>query len=140
MVDFDQVAQDLTDGLISLGTRPRATAALRTLQGSIAEGLRSQVRDGVIRLVDSDQFNVLWREALRVAHTQLIATLRNDPAAIARINAEVRRVLAQADVRERLEREGAELIPGEPERLGALIASDLANWKKLITEARLTFE
>lgn len=87
-VDFDQVAQDLTDGLISLGTRPRATAALRTLQGSIAEGLRSQVRDGVIRLVDSDQFDVLWREALRVAHTQLIATLRNDPAAIARINAD----------------------------------------------------
>ena len=27
-----------------------------------------------------------------------------------------------------------------PHRLGALIASDLANWKKLITEARLTFE
>ncbi len=60
--------------------------------------------------------------------------------AIAKLNAETRRVLAQADVRERLEREGAELIPGEPERLGVLIASDLANWKKLITEARLTFE
>jgi tripartite-type tricarboxylate transporter receptor subunit TctC len=59
---------------------------------------------------------------------------------IVRIAAEVKRVLAQADVRERLEREGAELIPGEPERLGALIAADLANWKKLITEARLTFE
>ena len=60
--------------------------------------------------------------------------------AIAKFNAETRRVLAQADVRERLEREGAELIPGEPERLGVLIASDLANWKKLIAEARLTFE
>ena len=60
--------------------------------------------------------------------------------AIAKLNAETRRVLAQADVRERLEREGAELIPGEPEQLGVLIASDLANWKKLITEARLTFE
>jgi len=60
--------------------------------------------------------------------------------AIAKLNAETRRVLAQADVRERLEREGAELIPGEPERLGVLIASDLANWKKLIAEARLAFE
>ncbi len=60
--------------------------------------------------------------------------------AIAKLNAETRRVLAQADVRERLEREGAELIPGEPERLGALIAGDLANWKKLIAEARLAFE
>jgi tripartite-type tricarboxylate transporter receptor subunit TctC len=59
---------------------------------------------------------------------------------IARIAAEVRRILAQPDVRERLEREGAELIPGEPAELGALIAKDLASWKKLITEARLTFE
>jgi tripartite-type tricarboxylate transporter receptor subunit TctC len=59
---------------------------------------------------------------------------------VARIAAEVRVVLAQPDVRERLEREGAELIPGEPALLGALIARDLASWKKLITEARLTFE
>ena len=44
--------------------------------------------------------------------------------AIARLNAETRRVLAQADVRERLEREGAELIPGDPERLGVLIAGN----------------
>ena len=43
-----------------------------------------------------------------------------------RLNAEVQKVLAQPDVRERLEREGAELIPGPPERLGALIAGDLA--------------
>lgn len=59
---------------------------------------------------------------------------------VARLNAEVRKVLAQPDVRERLEREGAELIPGEPEKLGSIISTDLANWKKLIAEARLTFE
>jgi len=59
---------------------------------------------------------------------------------IARLAAEVKRILAQPDVRERLEREGAELTPGEPAELGALIAKDLASWKKLITEARLTFE
>ena len=59
---------------------------------------------------------------------------------IARLAAEVKRILAQPDVRERLEREGAELIPGEPAELGALIARDLASWKKLIAEARLTFE
>lgn len=87
-VDFDAVAQDLIDGLVSLGTRPRTTQALRTLQGSVAEGLRSQVRGGVTQLVDSDQFDVLWRETLRIAHAQLIATLRNDPAAIATINAD----------------------------------------------------
>ena len=59
---------------------------------------------------------------------------------IARINAETLKILAQPDVRERLEREGAELIPGPPERLAALIEGDLANWKKLIAEAKLSFE
>ena len=59
---------------------------------------------------------------------------------VARINAATQALLAQADVRERLEREGAELIPGGPERLGALIEADLNRWRKLIADARLVFE
>ena len=55
-------------------------------------------------------------------------------------NAETQKVLAQPEVRERLEREGAELIPGPPEKLGALIAADLDRWKKLIAEANLKLE
>ena len=49
-------------------------------------------------------------------------------------------IIRVSDLRERLEREGAELIPGPPERLGTLIQVDLASWKKLITEARLQLE
>jgi tripartite-type tricarboxylate transporter receptor subunit TctC len=59
---------------------------------------------------------------------------------IARLNAETQKVLAQPDVKARLEREGAELIPGPPERLAALIEGDLAGWKKLIAEAKLQLE
>ena len=59
---------------------------------------------------------------------------------IAKLNADVNRVLAQPDVKARLEREGAELIPGPPERLGTLIETDLASWKKLIVDARLSLE
>jgi len=59
---------------------------------------------------------------------------------IAKLNAETQKVLAQPDVKARLEREGAELIPGPPERLGGLIERDLAGWKKLIADAKLTFE
>jgi tripartite-type tricarboxylate transporter receptor subunit TctC len=59
---------------------------------------------------------------------------------VARINAATQALLAQADVRERLEREGAELIPGGPERLGALIEADLNRWRRLIADARLVFE
>ncbi len=59
---------------------------------------------------------------------------------VIRLNWEVLRILAQADVRDRLEREGAELIPGPPEKLAALIEADLRNWKKLIADAKLELE
>ena len=59
---------------------------------------------------------------------------------IAKLNAEVNRVLAQQDVRERLEREGAEIVAGPPERLGTIIEADLASWKKLIADAKLQLE
>jgi tripartite-type tricarboxylate transporter receptor subunit TctC len=59
---------------------------------------------------------------------------------VARLNAETQKVLAQPDVRARLEAEGAEIIAGPPERLGALIQSDLERWKKLIADAKLTLD
>ena len=70
----------------------------------------------------------------------IVAPVGTSAAVVARINADVQKLLAQPDVRERLEKEGAELIPGPPERLGTLIENDLANWKKLIVEAKLSFE
>lgn len=59
---------------------------------------------------------------------------------VARLNTEVNRVLAQPDVRERLEKEGADIIPGPPERLGSIIETDLASWKKLIADANLQLD
>jgi tripartite-type tricarboxylate transporter receptor subunit TctC len=70
----------------------------------------------------------------------IMAPVGTPREAIARVNAGVQQVLAQPDVKARLEREGAELIPGAPERLGALVERDLASWRRLITEARLAFE
>ena len=70
----------------------------------------------------------------------IVAPAGTPPAIVARLNADVQKVLAQPDVRERLEREGAEIIAGPPERLGALIETDLAGWKKLIVEAKITLE
>jgi tripartite-type tricarboxylate transporter receptor subunit TctC len=59
---------------------------------------------------------------------------------VARLNAEVNRMLAQQDVKERLEREGAEIVAGPPERLGTIIEADLAGWKKLIADVKLDLE
>ena len=70
----------------------------------------------------------------------IVAPVGTPPAIVARLNADVQKVLAQPEVRERLEREGAEIVSGPPERLGTLIATDLAEWKKLIVEAKITLE
>ena len=59
---------------------------------------------------------------------------------VVRLNRETLRILARPDVRERLEKEGAELIPGPPEKLAALIEADLRSWKKLIADARLQLD
>ena len=70
----------------------------------------------------------------------IVAPAGTPRAVVAYLNAEIQKVLAQPDVKARLEREGAELTAGPPEQLGALIASDLNGWKKLIADAKLTFE
>ncbi|MEP6943385.1 MAG: tripartite tricarboxylate transporter substrate binding protein [Betaproteobacteria bacterium] len=85
-----------------------------------------------------------WKEsgvdAEVINYWGIVAPLGTPPDVVARLNAQVQKVLAMPEVRERLEREGAELIPGAPERLGGLIEVDLASWKKLITDARLQLE
>jgi tripartite-type tricarboxylate transporter receptor subunit TctC len=70
----------------------------------------------------------------------IVAPLGTPQDVIAKLNREVNRVLAERDVRARLEREGAELIPGTSEKLGTLIETDLASWKKLIVDAKLSLE
>ena len=49
----------------------------------------------------------------------IVAPAGTPAAIVGRLNAETQKVLAQPEVRERLEREGAEIISGPPERLGA---------------------
>lgn len=87
-VDFDDLAKQLVDGLVALGTGPRATAALRTLQGSLADSLRSQVRSGLTEFVSSERFAVAWAQALRLGHSQVIGTLNGDPDAVVSIGAD----------------------------------------------------
>lgn len=70
----------------------------------------------------------------------VVAPAGTPGAVVARLNAAMQKILAQPDVRERLVREGAEVVSGSPEQLGAIIEGDLAHWKKLIAEAKLSFE
>jgi tripartite-type tricarboxylate transporter receptor subunit TctC len=70
----------------------------------------------------------------------IVAPVGTPREIVLRLNAEVQAVLAQPEVRARLEKEGAELIPGPPERLAAVIQADLDGWKKLIADSKLQFE
>jgi tripartite-type tricarboxylate transporter receptor subunit TctC len=86
-----------------------------------------------------------WQEA-GVAHADVInywgivAPAGTPREVVTRLNAEVNLVLAQREVKERLEREGAEIVSGPPERLGAIIEADLASWKKLIADVKLELQ
>jgi tripartite-type tricarboxylate transporter receptor subunit TctC len=86
-----------------------------------------------------------WKEAGMenaevVNYWGIVAPAGTPPAIVEKLNAETRAVLAQPEVRERLEREGADVIADAPGRLAALIEADLARWKKLIAEAGLTLD
>ena len=70
----------------------------------------------------------------------IVAPAGTPRTVVQRLNSEMQKVLAQPEVRERLEREGAELVSGPPDQLGAIIEHDLKHWKKLIEEAKLSFE
>ena len=59
---------------------------------------------------------------------------------VTKLNAAVNDLLAQPDVRDRLAKEGAEVVAGSPERLASIIEADLAAWKKLIAEAKLLLD
>ena len=80
------------------------------------------------------------QDASVINYWGIVAPAGTPSHVVARINADVQKILAHHEVKERLEKEGAELIPGPPARLGALIEHDLAHWKKLIVEAKLSFE
>jgi tripartite-type tricarboxylate transporter receptor subunit TctC len=59
---------------------------------------------------------------------------------VAKLNAEVRRVLALPEVRQRLAQEGAVAVGNTPEHFAEQIRSELAHWKKVAQDARIAVE
>ncbi len=81
-INIEQLTSDLLDGIKALGTRPAASAALDALKGPATQGVQSVIRNGITAFVTSDAFAQTWERALRLSHTQLLATMRNDPQAL----------------------------------------------------------
>jgi tripartite-type tricarboxylate transporter receptor subunit TctC len=86
-----------------------------------------------------------WREAGVedadvINYWGIVAPAGTLRAIVDRLNTMTRAVLAQPELRDRLEREGVDIVSDRPERLAALIETDLARWKKLILETGLTLD
>lgn len=80
-VDIPQLTSQVIDGITGLGTGPVATKALDALKAPLAQGIVSLIQTTVGRFVASDAFAQVWQDALRVSHTQLVATMQGSPQA-----------------------------------------------------------
>ena len=60
--------------------------------------------------------------------------------AVARLNAETVKILARADVKDKLVQEGSEPTPGTPQQFAAHIRAEHAKWGTLIREANIRIE
>ena len=56
---------------------------------------------------------------------------------ITRLNAELVKILAMPDVRERYANEGSETAPGTPEQFGEFIRDEVQKWGKVVREAKV---
>src|SRR6266446_1644184 len=57
---------------------------------------------------------------------------------VAKLNAEFRAIMFQADVREQLTNQGLVPVASTPEGLAALIKADLPRWAKVVAEAKIS--
>jgi tripartite-type tricarboxylate transporter receptor subunit TctC len=74
--------------------------------------------------------------AIQIRDWQGVLVKAGTPRAVTeRLNAEIVRIVAGAETRERLERIGAEAQTGTPEAFGELVQSEVARWGKLVREA-----
>src|SRR3954470_170324 len=70
----------------------------------------------------------------------LVSTAGTANDVIAKLNAETVRGMNQADVRDRLAGQGLFVKTGTPAELSALMQSEIAKWKKVVTAANLKFD
>ena len=78
-IDVPELTSEVFDGIIDLGIPPRAANALEALKGPAASGLQSLIESRVEGFVSSEAFADVWATALRVSHSQIVATMQNDP-------------------------------------------------------------
>jgi tripartite-type tricarboxylate transporter receptor subunit TctC len=75
-----------------------------------------------------------------VAWFGVFAPAATPPAVLARLNAEINRIVATPEFRETLTRLGTVPAPGTPEAFAARIAADVAKWKRVVTAGNIKID
>ena len=70
----------------------------------------------------------------------ILAPAGTPPAVVARINAELQKIVASPEIKTQFAAQGIEPAGGTPEQFGALIRDDSARWGKLIKAANIKSE
>ena len=70
----------------------------------------------------------------------LFAPAGTPPEALARLNTEVNALLQLPDIREALAKQGLTAVVDKPERLGSLVAQELARWNRVVASANIKGE
>ena len=70
----------------------------------------------------------------------ILAPARTPPAIINRLNAEVMKALAQPDVKEKLQAQGAQLLTSTPEQYAAYLDTELDRWDEVVKSSGIQFE
>ena len=65
----------------------------------------------------------------------LLAPAATPPSVIQKLNSEVMKALQSADVRERLQAQGAEPMPGTPDAFAAFMREEMAKWAPVVKQA-----
>ena len=70
----------------------------------------------------------------------LFAPAGTPPAIVARLNAEINKVLAMPDIREKIAAGGAAAVGGTAEEFGAFVRADYAKWGRIVKESGVKLE
>ena len=70
----------------------------------------------------------------------LLAPAATPAAVIERLNREVVKALESAEVREKLQAQGAEPLPGSPQAFGAFMREELAKWAPVVQQAGIKLD
>lgn len=81
-IDIEATVNQVFDGLGENIQRPAVKLALDSLRQPAADGVRSTLRTVADKVVTSDAFAQVWRESLRLSHSEATSALAGDNSAV----------------------------------------------------------